>query len=154
MPNGDLEIPILEMSDVKSRSRCGKTKAEKYGAYMRAVEGPIVKWVFANIDASPNGKLLVKVVDMGKALGPEFESLKEISVYWGLKFALWHHGISCSTTTHKDINPETRKHYMIAIMRRSKTGDKLPDSLASDLEPGPEEMPEPEKETEPLIECR
>lgn len=152
MPDG-IEIPILEMSDVKTRSRCGKTKSEKYGAYLRAVDESLITWIFENIDASPTGKLLIKVVDMAKQLGPEFEQLKETSIFWGLKFALWHHGISCSTTTHKEINPVTRKHYMIIIMRRSKAGDKLPDSLASDLEPAPDEMPEPEKESEPLVQC-
>lgn len=149
----DIEITVLEMSDVKSRSRCGKTKAEKYGAYMRAVTEDLVQWCKTNIDASPNSKLLVKVVEMAKQLGPDFEMLKEISVFWGLKFALWHHGISCSSTQHKDINPATGKHFMIVIMRRSKANDKLPDSLATDLEPAVEEMPEPEKETEPLVQC-
>ena len=143
-------IPIQDVSAIKPRSGCGQTKHQKYGAYLDALEEnpEIVPYFLKNIDENPKGEILVKAVDIGIELGPHFEKIGETAIGWGLKFALFTHGIFVSTTTSKEINPKTGKGYMLLKMRRPKHDDELPEGLRRYLEPADE--PDPDKE---LIQC-
>jgi len=141
-------IPIQEASMIKPKAGCGQTKHQKYGAYLKALEDhpDVLPYLLDNIRKSPNKEILVKAVDMGPALGPYFETIGETAMHWGLKFALFIHGIYVSTTTSKEINPKTNKGYLLLRMRESKEGDVLSPELTKHLEPADTEHPGQEVE--------
>lgn len=143
-------IPIQDASTVRSRAGCGQTKNQKYGAYLDALEEhpDIVPYFLKNIDENPKGEILVRAVDVAKELGPYFEKLGETAIGWGLKFAFFTHGIFLSTTTDKELNPDTGKGYMLLKLRRPGPKDELSESLRKYLEPAGE--PDPDKE---VIQC-
>lgn len=130
-------IPIQDASTIKSRSGCGQTKHQKYGAYLDVLnEKPeILTYLFENIDKNPNGEILVKALDMAPEMGGHFEKLGETALHWGLKFALFTHGIFVSTTKSKEINPNTGTGYLLLRLRRAKAGDTLSEGLTKYLEP-------------------
>lgn len=132
-----MEIPIQDVSTVKPRLGCGQTKHQKYGAYIEAlIEHPdVVPYLLDNIDKNPSGEILVKALDMGPALGPYFEKLGETAIGWGLKFALFTHGIFLSTTKSKEINPKTGEGYLLLKLRRAKHDDELSEGLRKYIEP-------------------
>ncbi len=139
-----MEIPIQDASTIKPKAGCGQTKHQKYGAYLDVLnEKPdILSYLFEKIDENPNGEILIKALDMGPALGPYFEKLGETAIHWGLKFALFTHGIFVSTTTSKEINPATGKGYLLLKMRRPKASDELSEGLSKYLEPPGEPNPD------------
>ncbi len=132
-----MEIPIQDVSTVIGKSRCGQTKHQKYGAYMKILEEKpeILEFLFENIDKSPNQEILIKAVDIAPELGPHFKELGETAIHWGLKFSLYIHGIFLSTTTSTDKNPKTGKGYLLLRLRRSRPTDKLSEELSKHLEP-------------------
>lgn len=132
-----MNIPIQEASTIKEKSGCGQTKHQKYGAYIDALREhqDIVPYLLNNIDANPNGEILVKAVDIAKELGPYFEKLGETAIGWGLKFALFTEGIFISTTKSKEINPATGEGYMLLRMRRPKHDDVLSEGMRKYIEP-------------------
>jgi hypothetical protein len=74
-------------------------------------------------------------------MGPEFEKKTDKSLYYGLKFVLFHEGIIVDIGSHID-------NGRLFIMRKATPEDKLPQALAKVLEPPEEEMPEPGREEE------
>ncbi len=132
-----MQIPIQDASTVKTRAGCGQTKHQKYGTYLKALEDKpdILEYLFENIDKNPDGEILVKAIDMGPALGPYFEKLGETAIHWGLKFALFTHGIFVSTTRSKEKNPKTNEPYVLLRLRRAKAEDVLSEGQAKYLEP-------------------
>jgi hypothetical protein len=139
-----MDIPLQGAEVLREKARCGQTKHQKYGTYLTVLkEKPeILVYLIEHIDKSPNGEILVKAVDMAPAMGPSFEKLGETSIGWGLKFALFTHGIFLSTTESKEINPKTNKGYMLLRLRRAKAGDVLSEGLAKYLEPAGEDDPD------------
>lgn len=135
-----MNIPIQEVSTQKERSRCGQTKHQKYGTYLKILEDKpeILTFLFEQIDKNPSGEILVKALDMAPAMGPHFEKLGETALHWGLKFSLFTHGIFVSTTKSKDINPKTSDGYLLLRMRRAKADDVLSEGLTKYLEPSGE----------------
>lgn len=133
-------IPIQETSVLKERTKCGQTKHQKYGTYISVLdEKPaILEYLLGKIDENPSGEILVKALDMAPAMGPHFEKLGETALHWGLKFALFTHGIFVSTTKSREINPKTNDGYLLLRLRRAKAGDVLSEGLAKYLEPSGE----------------
>jgi hypothetical protein len=131
-----VEIPLVSVEEVQVGR--GKTKGEKYGKYAQAI-APNVRWLLDRIRESPDGKIRVKVKDIAKVMGTDFEKKSDTAIYWGLKFVLFHEGIVVDTGTAKDKGK-------LLVMRQAAPDDKLPPSLAKVLEPPEEEMPEPGSE--------
>lgn len=131
-----VEIPLVSVEEVQVGR--GKTKGEKYGKYAQAI-APNVRWLLERIRESPDGKIRVKVKDIAKVMGADFEKKSDTAIYWGLKFVLFHEGIVVDTGTAKDKSK-------LLVMRQATPDDKLPPSLAKVLEPPEEEMPEPGSE--------
>ena len=100
-----MDIPIQDASAIKLRAGCGQTKHQKYGTYLKALEEKpdVLTYLFENIDKNPGGEILIRAIDMGPPLGDYFKTLGETAIHWGLKFALFTHGIFVSTTTDKEI---------------------------------------------------
>ena len=132
-----MEIQIQDPSVIKSRAGCGQTKHQKYGTYLDALtEHPdILTYLFEKIDENPSGEILVRAVDMAPPMGPHFSTLGETAIHWGLKFALFTHGIFVSTTKSKEINSKTGEGYLLLRLRRAKADDELSEGLAKYLEP-------------------
>ena len=132
-----MEIPIQDVSTIKAKAGCGQTKHQKYGTYLSVLEEKpeILTYLFEQIDKNQTGEILVKALDMAPAMGTHFEKLGETALHWGLKFALFTHGIFVSTTKSKEINPKTNDSYLLLRLRRAKAGDVLSEGLTKYLEP-------------------
>ncbi len=125
-------IPIIDSSEVISRE---ETKGHKYGKYAQAI-GSEIQWLRDSIKRSNDGKIRIKIRDIAKTMGPEFEKKKDKAIYWATRFVLFHEGIVVSSAKGVD-NKE------LLIMRMATSEDMLPRSLAKFLEPSEEDMPEP-----------
>lgn len=146
-----MNIPIQDVTALRPGAGCGQTKHQKYGAYLDILKErtDVVPYLLKNIDENPKGEILVKAVDIAQELGPYFEKLGETAIGWGLKFALFNHGIFVSTTKSKEINPDTGQGYMLLRLRRPKADDVLSEGLRKYLEPI--EEPDPDK---PVEQCQ
>jgi len=125
-------IQIIDQSEVVTR---GETKGHKYGKYAQAI-GSEVLWMKDAIAKSGDGKIRIKIRDVAKSMGPEFEKKKNKAIYWGTRFVLFHEGIVVGPGKGND-NEE------LLVMRMATPEDMLPPSLAKFLEPSEEDMPEP-----------
>lgn len=125
-------IPIIEPSEVIIRK---ETKGHKYGKYAQAI-GSEVQWIKDTIIRSSDGKIRIKIRDIAKSMGPEFEKKKNKAIYWGARFVLFHEGIVVAPGKDK-ANEE------LLVMRMATSEDMLPPSLAKFLEPPEDQMPEP-----------
>lgn len=61
----------------------------------------ILSWIQQQIDASPDKTIRMKIVDIKKALGPEFENKRDYVIWEGLKRALINYGIDVRCRTYK-----------------------------------------------------
>ncbi len=131
-------IPLVSVEDVQ-KGRVGKTKGEKYGKYAQAI-APQVEWFKDMINQAPCPKegdvksIRMKIKDVTRVMGPEFERKSDKAMYWALKFVLFHEGIVVITGKAKDGSP-------LLVMRFANEKDELPPSLRKVLEPPEEEMP-------------
>ena len=95
-------------------------KVEKYENFKEVLRTnqDIVRYISKQISEAPHGEIFVKATDMGKNLGPNFEKLEEESIYWGLKIALVPYGIFASRHLSIEINPATKKRYVLLKLSR------------------------------------
>lgn len=135
-----MDIQLRDASTVKTRAGCGQTKHQKYWTYLKVLEDKpeFLQFLNTKIAETPSGEILIRAVDIGPALGEYFAALGETAIHWGLKFSLFTHGIFVSTTTDKEINPKTKKGYLLLRIRRSTANDKLSEELTKYLEPSGE----------------
>lgn len=134
-----MSLIAIDITEVKS-GRAGRTKGEKYGKYAATVPR-ILPDIEALIDASKDGKVRLKNSDVAREMGADYAKKNSTSIYWGLKFVLFSHGIYVDTGTHTSGEK-------LLVMRRATKEDKLPPSLAKYLEVDEEDMPEPGHEEE------
>ena len=127
-----MTIPIIEPSEVIIR---GETKGRKYGRYAQAI-GSELQWIKDAIIKSDDGKIRIKIREIAKSMGPEFEKKQDKAIYWGTRFVLFHEGIVVAPGKDK-ANEE------LLVMRMATSEDMLPPSLAKFLEPPEDQMPEP-----------
>lgn len=125
-------IPIIESSEVITR---GETKGHKYAKYAQAI-GSEVRWMKDSIEKSNDGKIIIKIRDIAKSMGPEFEKKQNKAIYWATRFVLFHEGIVVAPGKDKDDKD-------LLIMRMATSEDVLPPSLARFLEPPEDQMPDP-----------
>lgn len=76
---------------------------EKYAVYIGATNRDI-SWIKQEIENSSDKILRVRIKDMATRLGPMFEKLEEMSIFWGIKYALYPEGINIDTGIEKDTN--------------------------------------------------
>jgi len=124
--------PIIDPSEVIIRE---ETKGRKYGKYAQAI-GSEVQWIKDAIIKSNDGKIRIKIRELAKSMGPEFEKKQNKAIYWGTRFVLFHEGIVVGPGKNKN-NEE------LLVMRMATSEDILPKSLAKFLEPPEDQMPEP-----------
>lgn len=61
----------------------------------------ILQWIQQQIDKSPDNTIRMKIVDIKKVLGPEFENKRDYVILEGLKRALINYGIDVRCRTYK-----------------------------------------------------
>lgn len=135
-----MALQAIEPEEVRVGRKGGKTKGEKYGKYAQAV-AKLVPTIEEAIGKSPDGTVRFKTMDVAKEMGADFAKKNATSIYWGLKFVLFHNGIVVDTGTHKSGDK-------LLAMRIATKDDKLPPSLSKYIEPDEEDMPEPGSESE------
>lgn len=133
-----MALQAIEPEEVRVGRKGGKTKGEKYGKYAQAV-AKLVPTIEESIAKSPDGTVRFKTIDVAKEMGADFAKKNPTSIYWGLKFVLFHNGIVVDTGTHKSGEK-------LLAMRKATADDKLPPSLSKYIEPEEEDMPEPGSE--------
>lgn len=129
-------IPLIKPEQVLVKR--GKTKGEKYAKYAEAIS-PLLGWIRENIEKSLDGKIRVRIKDISKEMGPEFEKKSDTAIYWGLKYVLFQDGLVVETGS-------SIAREKLLIIRKGTPEDKLPPSLVRALEPPEEEMPAPGSE--------
>ncbi len=124
-------IPVIDSSEVVTHK---ETKGRKYGKYAQAI-GHEIRWLKDSIAKSSDGHIILKIRDVAKSMGSEFEKKQDKAIYWGIRFVLFHEGIVVGQA--KGVNNEE-----LMIMRMATSDDTLPMSLAKFLEPPEDQMPE------------
>jgi hypothetical protein len=113
-------IELVEQNEMRTgRGGGGGKGAGKYSKYRLAIQ-KIVPFLKESIEA--NGTIRAKTEDIKKEMGGEFAKRHGTSIYWGLKYSLFHEGIWVTTGKHNDGSE-------VLVMRDATPEDKLPDSL-------------------------
>lgn len=88
--------------------------------YAEAV-GKLVDWMKTEIDASPHKQIAVKIEDIKKEMGPEFEKISDEEVYNGIIGPLWDQGI---VITGASKHEATGKN--VIVLRKIFSGEEPP----------------------------
>ncbi len=107
----------------------GKTYFDKYAQAVR----PKILWLKDAIAKSNDGKIKLRIRDVAKSMGPEFEKKQDKAIYWGIRFVLFHEGIVVGQEKGKDGEE-------LLIMRMATSKDVLPRSLARFSEPSEDDV--------------
>ena len=137
------DIVFLDPNEVSSKKKGSRTKTTKYGKYIEQL-APLIKSIRERIESSEDGKAIIKSEELAKNMG--MVGKHDTTIYWGVKYAMWQHGIAVDSGTHADGKSK------LLIFREPGEGEKLPDSLARYIEPeepgageDPEEPEDPEE---------
>jgi predicted type IV restriction endonuclease/RNA polymerase subunit RPABC4/transcription elongation factor Spt4 len=117
-----ISIPVTVISESGIKV---KKKGERYGKYKTAIV-PIIPWIKKQINSNNDGIARVKISDMTKVMGSEFEKKSNTSIYWGLKYTLFEYDVIVDMCTHDGDK--------LLVMRTRANDDELPPSLAQHLE--------------------
>lgn len=125
-----MTISLIDVGEVRVGRGGGNGKG-KYAAYKKALVDivPIFK---AGIKEKK--EVAVGLYELAKEMGPNFEKLKESSLKWGIKYALFDEGIWTRSGTDKN-------NSILLVLRTATEKDVLPSSLQSkaDAEPDTED---------------
>ena len=144
-----MAIELIDVDDMKIGRGTGKrVGGKKYHKYIIALEkAKLVPFLKESLEKQ--GTIRLKTKDIVRELGGDFASKHSTSIYWGLKYILFHEGIVVTTGKHVDGDD-------VLVMREGTPEDKLPDSLTKGRfkegeEPESEEpeSEEPTEESEP-----
>lgn len=99
-----------------------------YTKYCDALQ-KIVPRIDKDISRSPNKEVIIKVKDLTKKMGKEFEKLHPTSIYWGVKYNMFQEGIIVSTK-------KTKEGELALVMRHKTEIDLLPATLIRYVDSG------------------
>jgi len=120
-----MEIDIGLIADINDLVK-NRYEKKRFGKYAQAVT-KLIPWLYESIDQSNDKKIRIRLRDIVREMGPEFEKKSNSAIYWGIKFVLFNEGIIVDTgSSQKD-------EYML-VMRRRKEEDQLPSSLKKYIE--------------------
>ncbi len=120
----DINIPLIDVDEVKTGRGGGKRGGgKKYAKYDAAIE-TLMPWIKESVDGAKDGTIRVRVEDLAKNMG--ITGKHETSIYWGTKFVLFGRGYVVTTGQTKAGDP-------VLLIRAKKDGDVLPASLAKHL---------------------
>ena len=141
-----LDVELIGEEDIKVKGGIEK-KRKGYKKYSDAVNRiNLVGWIKEEIEKKPERTIVVKIDDVAKEMGPEFEKAGYQIMYQALKAILFQNGIFLSMATHKDGDKTF-------LLRDVKKGDQLaPSYLFVKHRIKQEEMLEIEEELEKIEE--
>jgi hypothetical protein len=114
-----IDIELISADDVRGRGNSkGKGKYSKY----REGLGPHVDWFKEEIAKSADGKVRIKNSDILKMVGSGVGK-NPTSVYWGVRYTLFHDGLAVSQGTHRNGDS-------LLVIRTANDDDMLPTSLS------------------------
>lgn len=115
----DKQLELLGLADTKRRGIRGNGKYFEYSEALKST-GLLdsIKELLLEREF-----IIVRNSDFAKKLGRRFTGKHPMSIYWGLKYTLFHAGIVCEERRHADDNGK------LLFMRPKKDGDNLPPSL-------------------------
>lgn len=115
------EIEILDHKEVKE----GIEKKKKgYKKYIDAVDRiNFIGWAKEEIGRKSDRTIVVKINDVVKEMGPEFEKIGHSILYQALKVICFEKDIFLSIGTHKDGDK-------VFVLREIRKGDRLPQSYS------------------------
>lgn len=85
-----------------------------------------VPWVNEKINEG-NGKIIARIEDIKKEMGPKFENISDRELYWTLKLILYNEGIVTNRGRHKDGG-------VVVSFRIATPGDTPPIDFSKDEE--------------------
>ena len=112
-----MPIPLVDEQDVKSKSRSGN--GIKYGKYSDAISSQLE---FLKEGIAKEGTIRLKIRDVARAMGKDFERKSDTAIYWGLKYALFKEDIVTDLGAHKDGITK------LLVLRAKQEDDVLPES--------------------------
>lgn len=115
-------IELVGEDDVRTRGGGRGKKSGKYISYRNAIRSHI-PWFKRQISVSKDGVIRFRAKDI-KNIIPGTAKKHDTTIYWGLKYAMWHEG-DMVVTQGKHKNGDE-----IFIIRLKKEGDILPPSLS------------------------
>ena len=114
MSLGEILVSTEDMKDKKD------PKIVPFKKYFEAVERTgMIKWIKENIEKRSDKTIVVKVYDIAKEMGHDFELSNPMTIYGGLKYVLFQSDIVLGLGFHKEGD-------RVLIMKEKKPGDKLP----------------------------
>lgn len=115
-----MAIELVEPDEMRTGRGTGrKASGEKYPKYKVAI-AKTVPWLKEQI--AEKGTIRARTSDIAREMGQGFAGKHNTSMYWGLKYALFHEGIHVS-------NGKTTEDEPVLVMRATTPEDKLPPSL-------------------------
>lgn len=136
-----LDVELIREEDIKVKGGIEK-KRKGYKKYSDAVNRiGLIGWIKEEIAKKPERAIVVKIDDVAKQMGPEFQNAGYQIMYQALKAILFQNGIFLNMATHKDGDKTF-------LLREVKKGDQLaPSYLFIKQRIKQEEMPEIEEQT-------
>ena len=118
-----LDVELIGAEEVRVKGRIEK-KRKGYKKYNDAVNRiNLVGWIKEEIARRPDRIIVVKIDDVAKEMGPEFENAGYPVMYQALKVILFQNGIFLSMATHKDGDKTF-------VLREVREGDELAPSYS------------------------
>lgn len=115
------EIGLLDSKEVIEE---GGKKKKGYKKYIEAIDRiNLIGWVKDEIARKTDRTIVVKIDDIIKEMGPEFEKIGHSMLYQALKVIFFERDIFLSIGTHRDGDK-------VFVLREIRKGDKLPQSYS------------------------
>ena len=124
-------ITIIPQEDVVRIGRArgkGREKGEPYKMYDAAIH-PFIPDILKSVESSKDGMIRVRLLDIARKMGEKFIDKKPVTIYSGLKYALFDHNIVVEMGSLKEVDPITNGNIKILKMRMKNPDDKLPPSM-------------------------
>ena len=113
-----LDVELIDAKEVRVKGGIGK-KRKGYKKYNDAINRiNLVGWIKEEIIKKSDRTIIVKIDDVAKEMGPEFEEAGYAVMYQALKAILFQNGIFLSMATHKDGDKTF-------VLRDIREGDRL-----------------------------
>lgn len=112
----------------KLRGKVREKRGGPYNMYGTAIHR-FIPDILEKIESSKDKTIRVRISDMAKQLGEEFVDKKPMTLYAGLKYALFDHNVIVEMGRLKSVDPKTGENIRVLKMRMKNPGDKLPPFL-------------------------
>lgn len=85
--------------------------------------------ILEKIEKSKDHKIRIRIADISRQMGEKFVNKKPETLYAGLRYVLFNHGIVVEMGSLKEIDPKTHDNVKVLTMRMKNPDDKLSFSM-------------------------